>query len=62
MSTTPNINLTLAPSSEWTSTYYRDYIRSLSGDDGTSNMQKIDLEFGDIISSINSMTTFLQTI
>ena len=61
MKETPNIGLALSPSSEWNSTYYRDYILKMSGDDGTSNMQIIDKEIGDVVAVFASLETFLST-
>lgn len=61
MATTPNIGLILSPSSEWETTKYRDYINSMSGDGGSSNMQIIDQEIGDISALFNSLELFLSS-
>lgn len=45
MAETPNLKLTLSPSSGWSEQYYEDFINTLSGD-GNSNMKKIDMAVG----------------
>ena len=45
MAETPNLKLTLSPSSGWSEQYYEDFINTLSGD-GNSNMKKIDTAVG----------------
>lgn len=42
MGKTANLNLNTCPSSEWGSTKYGDFIKSLAGTDSTSNMQILD--------------------
>lgn len=61
MAETPNLQLILYPSSDWATTYYRDYILSMSGDDGNSNMQKIDASIGNVMDLFSSLTTFLSS-
>lgn len=42
MGKTANLNLNTCPSSEWGSTKYGDFIKSLAGTDSTSNVQILD--------------------
>lgn len=42
MSTTETLSLTLVEPSEWSSTYFKDFLNALAGSGSSSNMQKID--------------------
>lgn len=45
MSTTPHLGLSLLESSEWSQTYFRDYINALSANNDASNMMLIDAAY-----------------
>ena len=61
MGNTDKLNLSLFPASEWSITLFSNYINKMSGDDGSSNMQIIDKEFGDIIDEFYSLADFLSS-
>lgn len=61
MAETPNLKLTLSPSSGWSEQYYEDFINTLSGD-GNSNMQKIDTAVGSVKNTLAAVENALAEI
>lgn len=58
MAETPNLKLTLSPSSGWSEQYYEDFINTLSGD-GNSNMKKIDTAVGSVQATLTAIESTL---
>ena len=58
MAETPNLKLTLSPSSGWSEQYYEDFINTLSGD-GNSNMKKIDTAVGSVQTTLTAIENTL---
>ena len=61
MAETPNLKLTLSPSSGWSDQYYEDFIDALSGD-GNSNMKKIDTAVGATQATLTAVENALSQI
>lgn len=61
MAETPNLKLTLSPSSGWSEQYYEDFINTLSGD-GNSNMKKIDTAVGATQATLTAVENALAEI
>ena len=61
MAETPNLKLTLSPSSGWSEQYYEDFINTLSGD-GNSNMKKIDMAGGATQATLTAVENALSQI
>ena len=61
MAETPNLKLTLSPSSGWSEQYYEDFINTLSGD-GNSNMKKIDTAVGAVQTTLTAVANALAEI
>lgn len=61
MAETPNLKLTLSPSSGWSEQYYEDFINTLSGD-GNSNMEKIDTAVGAVQTTLTAVENALAEI
>ena len=61
MAETPNLKLTLSPSSGWSEQYYEDFINTLSGD-GNSNMKKIDNAVGATQATLTAVENALSQI
>lgn len=61
MAETPNLKLTLSPSSGWSEQYYEDFINTLSGD-GNSNMKKIDTAVGAVQTTLTTVENALAEI
>ena len=61
MAETPNLKLTLSPSSGWSEQYYEDFINTLSGD-GNSNMKKIDMAVGAVQTTLTAVENALAEI
>ena len=61
MTETPNLKLTLSPSSGWSEQYYEDSINTLSGD-GNSNMKKIDTAVGAVQTTLTAVENALAEI
>ena len=61
MATTTNLGLTLAPSSEWSTTKYGDFIEALAGS-GESNMKKIDTAVGATQATLTAVENALSQI
>jgi hypothetical protein len=61
MAETPNLKLTLSPSSGWSEQYYEDFINTLSGD-GNSNMKIIDTEVGGVKDTLTAVENALAEI
>lgn len=61
MAETPNLKLTLSPSSGWSEQYYEDFINTLSGD-GNSNMKKIDTAVGAVQATLTTVENALAEI
>lgn len=51
MEKTPNVQLTLVNASEWQQTYLKDLINALVGNDGNSDMSKLDTAITDMRTS-----------
>lgn len=62
MTKTKNLGLALLSSAEYDTTLRRDYIKALSGPEGTSNMQLIDKAVGDVAQKLEGMETALSKI
>lgn len=58
MAETTNLKLKLAPSSEWSTTKYGDFIEDLAGS-GDSNMKKIDTAVGSVQTTLTAIENTL---